>query len=114
MDLLILATFNKDDDLEWQQWDVAHLVTHNRLYAATLQTGVNVVNYPIAIENVRPDQAWLQNHYQMHQSLSTGLGLGSVPFDMSDVSFDNDDEFKDWHLLHALVHQALNQTLGLL
>lgn len=114
MDLMTLSTFDRDSDLEWAQWDVAHVVTHNRLYGAVLKLGTNVVNYPIAIEKTRPDDDWKQSHYQMHQSLSTGLGLGSVPFDMSDVSFDRDDEFKDWHLLHALVHQQLNRTLGLL
>jgi hypothetical protein len=113
MNLLILSTFNKDDDLEWNLWNVAHLVTHNRLFTATVKTGVNVLNFPIDVEEVRPDEIWKQTHYEMHQSLSFGLGLGYVPFNMADVSFDEEQQFKDWHLLHALVHKQLNTALGL-
>ena len=114
MDLIVVSTFDKDSDTEWQQWDVAHLVTHNRLFDSLLKTGSTIPNYPIGIENVRPDADWKQSHYQMHQALSTALGMGSVPFDMSDVAFEKEEEFKDWHLLHALVHQQLNTVLGLL
>lgn len=113
MDLVIASTFNKDSESEWAQWNVDHVVTHNRLFDSMVKAGHLPMNYPIDME-ARPDDNWKQIHYQMHQSLYSQLGLGSVPFDMSDVSFDDEDEFQDWHLLHALVHQTLNRALGLL
>ena len=114
MDMVVVSTFDKDSDSEWAQWDVSHVVTHNRLYDAMTAAGLSALNYPIGIESFRPTLDWKQSHYQMHQSISSALGIGSVPFDMSDVSFDNEEEFKDWHLLHALVHQQYNTHLGLL
>jgi hypothetical protein len=113
MDLMTVSTFEKDSDDDWAQWNVAHVVTHYRLYNAMVAAGLTPLNYPIDMEDLRPDENWKQIHYQVHQALSRTLSIGSVPFDMSDVSFDNDEQFKDWHLLHALVHETLNQTLGL-
>lgn len=114
MDMMTVSNFRKDSDDEWAYWNAAHVVTHYRLFGAAIKGGFLVSNYPIDMEGVRPDRNWKEIHYQIHQSLRTGLSLGSVPFDMADVSFEEDDQFNDWHLLHALEHGVLNETLGLL
>lgn len=113
MDLLTQATFDRESNEAWAQWDLAHLVTHNRIYDSAQNQGFPVNTYPLSFDAPRPTDAWKNVHQQVHQSLYQVLGMtGGLP-DLTDVDFKDQTEFEDWHLLHALIHTQLNHKLGL-
>lgn len=113
MDLVVQATFDAESDDAWANWDLAHLVTHNRLFDAAVAAGNAINNYPLALDAPRPTEQWKNVHQLVHQSFYATLGLtGGLP-DLTDVDFNDATEFEDWHLLHALVHARLNSALGL-
>lgn len=114
MDLLTQIPFEQASDDAWAQWDLAHVLTHNRIYDNAVKNGYPINNYPLAMDEPRPTDNWKNVHQQIHQSLYQVLGMtGGLP-DLTDVDFNDATEFEDWHLLHALIHNQLNLKLGLM
>ena len=75
MDMLVQATFDRDSDEAWAQWDLAHTLTHFRLYDTMLKNGFNVDNYPLSLDGSRPSENWRNDHNTVHQNLYATLGL---------------------------------------
>ena len=88
-----------------------HLFAHKGLQDEVERVyGVAPETYPLG--DTSGDTDWLLNHYRMHESLQTILGLTGLA-DLSDVDFDDEQQFSDWMLIHSTEHQLLNTVLNL-
>jgi hypothetical protein len=88
-----------------------HLLCHQGLSAEIERLfGVAPESYPLG--DTSGDSDWLLNHYRMHLSLQSIIGLTGLS-DLSDVDFDDEQQFTDWMLIHSTEHQNLNLVLNL-
>lgn len=88
------------------QNEIAH-ITYGRFLAdrAYLVSALPPLGNPLET----PD--WLADHWQRHTDECTTLGI-SVP-DLSVVDLRNEEQYLDWMLLHAQLHEAQNLALGI-
>ena len=87
-----------------------HEVAHNTIAAYLIRKGKVMGMYPLAQSPIG-NTDWLLDHNQMHQQIAQMTGL-IVP-DLSEVDFQNEQEYSDWMLDHAQIHEQINQTLGI-
>lgn len=109
MDLLPASSFDLNDQDAWAAWNLMHITTHQTVFEAASQAGYNLSQYPLDYES----QAWKENHQTVHSTIYNQLAFTDGVPDLMDVNFKDQEEFNDWMLYHALIHQQINQKLGL-
>jgi hypothetical protein len=109
MDILPSSSFDTNDKNAWAAWNLDHIAAHNTIFEEALKAGYMVSQYPLDYEK----DAWKENHQTVHASLYNQLGLDDGVPDLMDVDFNNQEEFDDWMLYHAQIHQQINEALGL-
>lgn len=110
MNIGLFSDFDEKDQAAWQQWNLAHLISHQTQHIAFTDLGTALQNPPL--DFYRNDATWLELHQAVHRWQFDVLGLTVLP-NFSDVDWTNEDEFRDWHLQHALVHQVINVALSI-
>lgn len=76
------------------------------------QFGAIPKSYPIM--DINPDNLddWIQDHYQLHKSEDTLLGL-NTPFNLLDTDWNKESDFYEWVSSHAASHAQRIAILGL-
>ena len=85
-------------------------LAHQSIGAALARRGY-LVSSPPPIGNPLETTDWLADHWQRHRDECAPLGIG-VP-DLSVVDLRQEDQYKDWMLLHGQLHTQQNSVLGI-
>lgn len=109
MDLLPSSSFDVNDEKAWAAWNLVHITTHQTVFDAATQAGYRVSSFPLDYES----SAWKENHQTVHTALYNQLGFTDGVPDLMDIDFKDKNQFEDWMLYHALLHQQINEALGL-
>jgi hypothetical protein len=99
------------DEESWDDYQLAHGMAHQKIYDVLYSQSKFFLYHPL-FDTPLHDRNWLLDHQQEHQSHFLLLGLTGMP-DLITVNFENENEFLDWHLLHAQVHTLINSKLGI-
>lgn len=105
-------------EVEWNDpqsmWEFlcAHDVKHQALAQTLANRGAAV---PAFLLSSQIDEAWVQTHAQQHALLAqaTTPGSGSSAYDLLTNPMSDEDTFYQWHDIHDLLHQQLDQALGI-
>lgn len=105
-------------NLEWgderglQQWLAAHDLKHQALAQASARSGSAL---PAFLLSVEIDDSWLQTHWQQHHQLAQLLtpDTDSSSYDLLNDPMESEENFYDWQDIHDLLHQRLDQALGI-
>lgn len=109
MSFVPLATPRFGNDQDFDAWRLSHGVAHETIYTSVLSVGAVLDHFP-QFEIGAKDT--LLTHYIEHQRIHSFLGLADLP-DLSDVDFEDEGQFSDWHFLHAAAHEQIELSLGL-
>lgn len=105
-------------DVRWKdlrglrEWLGAHDLKHRALAQAVGRLGVALPAFLLADTM---DDAWIQTHFDQHSLLNTVL-IQNPNTSLDDLLSDplsNQGTFYDWHQSHTLIHQQLDQALGI-
>ena len=88
------------------QNEIAHIA-----FGAALARRGYQVSSPPPIGNPQEHPDWLNDHWLRHRDECATLGI-EVP-DLSVVDLKQEDQYLDWMLLHADLHQQENVALGI-
>ena len=100
-----------DDKDAFRDFLFANALSHSQIAVALEQGGKPISVSPIT--DMGDNAAnWLDVHARMHEQEFVQLGLTDMP-DLRDVDFEDAAQYHDWMELHAIVHVAVNQALGL-
>ena len=80
-------------------------------YAQALAARGYEVSAPQPLGDPRETPDWLNDHYQRHIDECSSLNI-AVP-DLSSVDLKQKDQYLDWMLLHAELHDLQNLALGI-
>jgi hypothetical protein len=89
-----------------------NFLAHETIYAALMeQQQVVSEHYPLfTMGGITQD--WLLVHDRVHKSIAITLGLG-LPPDLDTLDVKNQAQAEDWQQNHTLLHQRIEQALGL-
>lgn len=112
---MIITSFG---DLKWgderalQQFLAAHDLKHQALAQAVGRRGVTV---PVFMLSSEIDDAWVQTHWQQHVTLSQQIvqNADTSTYSLLTNPMSDEDTFYDWNDIHDLIHQQLDQALGI-
>ena len=99
-----------DDEIAWMEFLSANEQSHQTIAAGIERTG-KTANRMTMTGDPRNDLNWMSDHNQMHQSEGQALGL-TLP-DLSDYNLKDHTQLAEWMYLHAAVHAAENDVLGI-
>lgn len=85
-------------------------IAHAGFAQALAQRGY-VVSWPQPFGNPGEFPDWLNDHWQRHIDECSTLGI-AVP-DISSVDLKDKEQYLDWMLLHAQLHDLQNTALGI-
>ena len=88
------------------QHDLAHTTI-----ASTMARKGSVLNVVPLADTPVDNKDWLLDHYSTHVEIGRYIGQ-SVP-DISSVDLKNEEQYLDWMLLHAQLHEQINAALGI-
>lgn len=92
-----------------RQWMLAHAARHRTYSVAILRAGAIIQASPLADQL---NAAWIFVHYQEHNSLAKRLTSAVETYGLSRDFMENETQFYNWMRTHNLVHQRLDQGLG--
>lgn len=101
-----------DSDESWGAFQVVHGVAHQTVHDALLRLNLVPFFVPLYDFPREGNAEYLLDHYQTHLSNASLLGIVGVP-DLSSYDLDSEGQFIDFLALHAQVHAAENQALGI-
>lgn len=95
-----------------QEWAHANWQHHQGILIGLKQ----VLNLDATMLRIWPwsgkwDADWLQQHQEMHNVMTSALGVPSV--DLSDVDYKNRRQLDAWFFSHFIEHQAVASRLAL-
>ena len=101
-----------EDEDGIDSWLMAHQFRHQSYsYAASLK-GIQVPLYDLS---QYPDDTWFNNHSNAHYALQPLM----VPDQtvslivLTQYVWDSDQDFQTWMQMHTLIHQRLDQGIGI-
>jgi hypothetical protein len=105
-------------DLTWKddkgllEWLAAHDLKHQALAQALGRAGVTS---PVFLLSQRIDDSWLQTHWTHHHLLALQFApdSDSSSYDLQEDPMQSEDAFYQWHNIHNLIHQRLDQAFGI-
>lgn len=107
----LFAQLDQHDEMSMNDFFFVNGFQHETWYNTVLRRGGLVTHFPLF--DPIDMQEWLQIHDQEHKSVAKAIGL-SGSADLSDVDFEDDEQFFAWLQLHADQHDRVNTVLGLL
>lgn len=112
MDMSIFNLAPHGNAVSMQEFVLENALSHSQISERIAKGGVILPAFPISTlgEN---QQEWLTNHFMMHQAEFQQIGLTGLP-QLDQVDFDDEMQYYDWMEMHALVHNAVNQALGII
>ena len=89
-------------------------MVHETIYNTLLGVyQIEIEHYPLWKEDItEDDKDWLFVHDKEHKAISDAISGGTPP-DLDTVDFSNQDQMNDWMDAHYLMHQQIEQVLGL-
>jgi len=93
-------------------WLMAHQIRHTTYAKAASLRGISITNFSITSY---PDDDWFANHMTAHLLVQPfAVYDPSVSLNaLQDATWDDESSFADWHQMHNLIHQRLDQGLGI-
>lgn len=98
------------NEAAWEIFLQQHALAHQAVAAALAAKGksVSVVIMPDPVTSL---EDWLMTNNQAHQQEVTAIGLNVA--NINDVDLEDKEQYEQWMLLHAQIHAATNNALGL-
>jgi hypothetical protein len=95
-----------------ESWLCAHKFRHQTYAYAASQAGVFTPPYDFTIY---PDDDWFNRHTSAHLALQPFMVPDqSVSLTvLTQYTWDSDENFSAWMQMHTLIHQRLDQGLGI-
>lgn len=105
-------------EVEWNDpqsmWSFlcAHDLKHTSL-AQVLAN--NNVPAPAFLLTAQIDDDWVQQHFQQHVLLAQVIpqSANSSIYDLLTSPMEDEETFYDWHDIHDLIHQQIDESLGI-
>jgi len=111
MNALFFTDVKIDSPDTWEAFTLAHGIDHDLLDRVLRKEGHQVAFYPLYEFPRLDNDAYLQTHWQVHQSHARVLGV-TLKADLSTADFSDEDQVRDWLQQHAYIHLAENKALG--
>jgi len=96
-------------------WRLEHAYEHTEFVQvlAGLSPPVFASDYPFFdwLADKGFQTTWLDTHQSVHDFLRSVTGVGGV--DLSNVDFDDQQQWYDWHGAHATEHAQLRAAFGI-
>lgn len=113
MNPLLFTDVSFDSDEAWENFGLLHGISHQQVYSQIIaqETLTNAPTYYPLFDFPREEnQDYLLDHWRVHQSNASLLGITNLP-DLSTVDLSDQGQFQDWLAQHAIVH--LNEMVAL-
>jgi hypothetical protein len=103
-----------DDEDAISDWLLAHRARHDAYAQAAALQGANVQSYDFSTSDM-PDDDWFQRHATTHAALQAFMAPDqTVNLNvLTQYTWDNQEDFDTWMQMHTLIHQRLDQGLGI-
>jgi len=88
------------------QNEIAHVA-----FGTALARLGHIIASPPPIGNPNESHDWLNDHWHRHRDECVTLGI-AVP-DLSSVDLQDEEQYRDWMLLHGELHTQQNKALGI-
>ena len=85
---------------------------HGQVAKTLEQRGKGLSYTPIG--DMANEADWLEVHQSIHEQELAILGLGDIGVDLSQVNLHDENQYRDWQMQHAFIHNYVNSTLGLI
>lgn len=112
MMMTLFGDLKWQDDDALQEWLAAHDLKHQALAQALGRAGVQA---PAFLLSAHMDDSWIITHWTQHNLLSLQFApdSDSATYDLQNDPMADEDSFYQWHNIHDLIHQRLDQALGI-
>ena len=110
MDMMIFADTKFDDEDSMKYFRLQNSLSHSNIAKSFKRSGLPIESYPL--NTVGDEKDWLLVHNEVHQQEIVNLGI-TEQVDLSEVDFSNQEQFYEWMQRHALLHQYVENALGL-
>ena len=111
MNISVFTDMDVEDAHAFEDFALAHAMSHEQYYAYFLTLGIVINHYPY-IDAKQWDRDWLGFHQIEHQAIYDALGATGMP-DLASSDLKDEGEFSTWMDLHRQVHEYINQALNL-
>lgn len=111
MNISVFTDIESDDALAFEDFSLAHAMSHEQIYTTLLTSGIVVQHYPY-LDTKTWDRDWLLFHQIEHQAIYDALQATGMP-DLASANLKDEGEFATWMDLHRQVHEYINQALNL-
>lgn len=111
MNISIFVDTDPEDELAFDDFSLAHAMSHEQIYTYFLSSGLTLQHYSY-FETKRWDKDWLLFHQIEHQAIYDLLNASGMP-DLASANLKDPGEFETWMDLHRQIHEYINQALNL-
>lgn len=114
MDISFLVDTPFGDQSAFADFLFANSRAHHDVATNLEQMGMSIDSYPLT--EMGDPQDWLAIHGQVHNQELEILGLNPNIdlIDLGEVDLQDEKQYCDWMYNHALIHQYVNNALGLI
>jgi hypothetical protein len=109
MSLFADMQFGDEDAL--RDFLMRNSLSHKAVAAKFIAAGLTVPAYPL--DDISSLQDWLSTHAEIHQKELSNLGSTESFRVLDDTNWEDEQQFRNWHFMHALLHQQVDQALGI-
>lgn len=109
---LLFADVDPKSPEAWASFTLEHGLLHQKVYEELSYRHRVPTFYPLFDWPREDNQQYLLDHWSVHQSNASILGITSVP-DLSAYDFSEVNQYEDFLALHAQVHFNENAALGI-
>jgi hypothetical protein len=110
--ITIYQQMDFDDKIGIASFLQAHAARHSMYSQISTTKGLQFANTNLT---PYPDDDWFQRHYVAHSYLQSLINSNTPSglSELTDYDWSDQDNFSQWMQLHTVIHQQIDQYLGI-
>jgi hypothetical protein len=110
--ITIYQQMDFDDKIGIASFLQAHAARHSMYSQISTTRGLQFANTNLT---PYPDDDWFQRHYVAHNYLQSFINSNTPSglSELTDYDWSDQDNFSQWMQLHTVIHQQIDQALGI-
>jgi hypothetical protein len=111
MNFILFSDMKYGDEDSMRDFLFHNSLSHKAVAEKFIAGGMTALTYPL--DDIGDLQDWLTTHAMVHQRELSNLGATEVFHILDDTDWSDEHTFRNWHFMHALLHQQVDQALGI-